>query len=517
MGQFFNPLIPTMKRILLAFLVVCYLPSLAGCSTYGFLKKTEEQVTGYAGERPTEDEVHVLADANSRILNRKYAAEAQLRGTSYPAVCLALSGGGIRSAAYSTGVLKAITEEKQSLDIISSVSGGSYAASWYYLNMAHALRNKIEPNSIFSDDYVYRFTNREFIETSKAFFTTVTLLPFSVLSGVSRNTFGLGELDLSWYAEDYAKRINLMFYKVAKFEPPEYPKLGTDIKQFHLPNLIINTTITGMNDDSLPLSSRVFEFTPFHYGSDGYGYLESTSTEALPRKDRPLQSLSSIVATSAAALDVELTGTAYWGRKFLATTLGMPVLAIENRHKDLFHVRYFFLSDGGHSENLGAYSLIRRRCGKIFIVDAAWDPNYQFVEYKDLQKALLKQRINLSVKQIDHKDFDDWKFPIMEGSVSTIPVYNGEGAQRALDEKALTIVYFKMSLGTQYGDHVIQYPEGLTPDAELCADRPWFWRRRGCFPHIPTSDQGIDRRVLQKLFTLGYIHAKTYLARGRTS
>src|SRR5438445_604801 len=51
-----------------------------------------------------------------------------------PQRCLALSGGGLRSAAFSIGVMMGL-EEKEGLeqfDVISAVSGGSYALSWVY-------------------------------------------------------------------------------------------------------------------------------------------------------------------------------------------------------------------------------------------------------------------------------------------------------------------------------------------------------------------------------------------------
>lgn len=51
-----------------------------------------------------------------------------------PKIGLALSGGGTRAASFSIGVLKALQEKKllPAIDQISTVSGGSYAALWYY-------------------------------------------------------------------------------------------------------------------------------------------------------------------------------------------------------------------------------------------------------------------------------------------------------------------------------------------------------------------------------------------------
>ena len=47
---------------------------------------------------------------------------------------LALSGGGLRSAAFSIGAMKALYDLGllDDIDVISSVSGGGYASFWLY-------------------------------------------------------------------------------------------------------------------------------------------------------------------------------------------------------------------------------------------------------------------------------------------------------------------------------------------------------------------------------------------------
>ncbi|MCI0537034.1 MAG: hypothetical protein L0Z50_17605, partial [Verrucomicrobiales bacterium] len=50
--------------------------------------------------------------------------------------------------------------------------------------------------------------------------------------------------------------------------------------------------------------------------------------------------------------------------------------------------RYWYLSDGGHFENLGAYELIRRRVPFIVVVDAGADPDYDFDDFANLQRKV---------------------------------------------------------------------------------------------------------------------------------
>jgi len=56
-------------------------------------------------------------------------------GREQPELCLAMSGGGIRSAAFNIGVLRALHENGllKRVNVISAVSGGSYALSWFLL------------------------------------------------------------------------------------------------------------------------------------------------------------------------------------------------------------------------------------------------------------------------------------------------------------------------------------------------------------------------------------------------
>ncbi|QGZ59252.1 hypothetical protein FAZ97_27135 [Paraburkholderia acidiphila] len=55
---------------------------------------------------------------------------------------------------------------------------------------------------------------------------------------------------------------------------------------------------------------------------------------------------------------------------------------------------HVYLSDGGHFENLGLYEMVRRRCRRIVVVDAAADPQYA---YADLENAIRKIRIDFGI------------------------------------------------------------------------------------------------------------------------
>ncbi len=57
--------------------------------------------------------------------------------------------------------------------------------------------------------------------------------------------------------------------------------------------------------------------------------------------------------------------------------------------------KYWYLTDGGHFENLGAYELIRRRLPLIVVIDAAGDPEYNF---EDLANVIRKARLDFNAE-----------------------------------------------------------------------------------------------------------------------
>ena len=81
---------------------------------------------------------------NSNILSAYLEVEGGFYKdkTKPPCTCVAFSGGGIRSATFSIGVMKglhAISGEDgqpflHQVDIMSAASGGAYGMSWYYMN-----------------------------------------------------------------------------------------------------------------------------------------------------------------------------------------------------------------------------------------------------------------------------------------------------------------------------------------------------------------------------------------------
>ncbi len=114
-----------MKKLITA---LCSLLLLSGCATYGVIENAPQQ--------------HLLQ--NQKIYSIAFYASLDTVPNNDISISLAFSGGGTRAAAFSYGVLQALREKHimqngraasllDDVDIISSVSGGSFTAAYYGL------------------------------------------------------------------------------------------------------------------------------------------------------------------------------------------------------------------------------------------------------------------------------------------------------------------------------------------------------------------------------------------------
>lgn len=199
------------------------------------------------------------------------------------------------------------------------------------------------------------------------------------------------------------------------------------------PIWVINST-AGVADriyewlDSAPsLTDSVFEFTPFSYGSNKYGYAQQPFTEF---------DIAKAVAVSGAAMDTQFTSEEMTGGKRTAIAAALhlvnfdlgesitnynPARSNVNVHNFLpwpfYYLQGFnrnkastdiYLSDGGHSENLGAYSLIVRGIKNVIIIDSEHDPKGRWHAIKSLATKLKTEHgLTLSLDKIDNlQDFE---------------------------------------------------------------------------------------------------------------
>jgi len=238
---------------------------------------------------------------------------------------------------------------------------------------------------------------------------------------------------LWWKKNARAEEINmedLKFFQLAYNRCASALTKTSGKKISPIPMPIINTKLTrpasffgdDKGDDALSLEKSVFSFTPLNWGSEYTGYF---NTEELYTPTY----LSKLYAISGAAVDKGAREAGFWG------ALGLDLLNLNlgynirnpQYQKDGWGTAWFWshkavggfplgylvpekskatlhLSDGGHAENLGLYSLIKRGTRRIVVVDGEHDPSCSFDAFNRIKdKLALESNIKLT-PLIDSKE-----------------------------------------------------------------------------------------------------------------
>lgn len=384
-----------MLKVKLLISLFILIQSFSSCAIY---KKAElpkqDGIQGYTGDDATT--IRNLTIQNEKRLNAFKHEETFIGPQDDLEWGLALSGGGVRSAAYNMGALKALYDIGifDDMQIISSVSGGGYLSYWVYTNYYNYLNNGEKFGYFSFDDSV--FLKRLCEQRYKANFFTIKQYSATLFKTPIR----------AFYT--YHRNIRSSFGNNTK---PNLPLtlINDAIKNREAPYPIINTTIAAKkNEDWL---SRVFEFTPAHRGNPEIGFDFWDRNNSF--------SLNEAITISGAALKFKL-------------------MRRTANYTDSIKTKFISLSDGGHSENLGAISLIRRGVKNIIIVDAEHNVDYSFDGYKILKMQLLKElNLDLKIKEID--DFIENKEKILKAS-------SYKGTIKGLSNNEIQVYYVKMSM-----------------------------------------------------------------------
>lgn len=165
--------------------------------------------------------------------------------------------------------------------------------------------------------------------------------------------------------------------------------------------------------------------------------------------------------------------------------------------------RTVYLTDGGNIENLGIYSLLKRRCPIIIAVDAEAHPTMSFGSFLTLERYA---RIDLGViirlpwQAIRDQALETNRaFGRADGA--QIPAKPGPHCAAGEIEyqpggEPGILLYVKASLSGDEDDYVLDYK-----------------RRNGDFPHETTGDQFFGEEQLEAYRNLGF-HIMTGLLKG---
>lgn len=321
-------------------------------------------------------------------------------------------------------------------------------------------------------------------------------------------------------------------------EEPKLTSINTDLCPYPIINAALN--IEGSRyANKRGRNADFFIFTPEYTGSDATGY---AGTAPMERDERVLD-LGTAMAISGAAFSSNMGAQTLrplaFTLAFLNLRLGFwlrnprhlrqhlnwlsPLLDIRGflLFKEMFSLitensRTVYLTDGGHLENLGLYSLVKRRCKVIIVIDAEADPTvscpslliaerYARIDLGAIVNLLWEPikdqctRINNAFDKADAEELHKVEATggtnsagkSMERERFGIPCETGPHcAAGEIDyggnEKA-TLLYVKASISGDEGDYILDYK-----------------RRYRDFPHETTSDQFFTEEQLEVYRALGF-------------
>ena len=508
-----------------------------------------------------------------------------------PQTCLALSGGGMRSAAYSIGVLKALHLLKvlPHIDIISGDSGGSYAVGWYIDRMIGEDKDedydanmlfgtRIDDGNIASLDQNQR---KEFppslgfdvseqegklASTDWAVYQAILALAMSPYNIVANGLFKAG-VPGSYLASSYEDRLFEVFLEKDKTKGSadeknktnqksktkrrlsDYGKLfmaNQAVERKRLPFFILNAAaVNRFYDPKVGNASlfkhyfhEAFEMTPSHIGSDINGYVRFRDNDRLGDYD---MQIVKAMAISGAAVDFNATfNSGIWSWLLGATNLNLgqkiknysgdakesqaiqfvPVVNYVDslaKFKERRGITDIHLTDGAVADNYATYAVVKRLCRKLIMVDAVWDPDFKFKEYKSLRDRLDRLGINLKVNEIEeYLDYlkplngevpvegvpgfskvhpratslhhgISWYHPVMTGEITGITYRRGGGD---LQKPTTDIVYIRLSMQSTKGK---EGGYGSATRDYVKKTQDGFWQKiGGHFPHEWTLDQNFE-------------------------
>ncbi|MBT2325747.1 patatin-like phospholipase family protein [Variovorax paradoxus] len=150
----------------------------------------------------------------------------------------------------------------------------------------------------------------------------------------------------------------------------------------------------------------------------------------------------------------------------------------------------WYLSDGGHFENTGAYALLRQQAALIVIADCGADPDYRFC---DLEVLIRRARIDLNAEITFMKPRPGAEWPHLEafGSLNDLASSNSQAC--------LALAQVRYASGAT-GQIVLVKPN---VSAALPVDLVNFKAANPLFPQQPTTDQFFDEAQWESYFRLG--------------
>jgi len=445
----------------------------------------------------------------------------------HPKVCLALSGGGLRSAAFSTGVMRGLATKNAlgQIDIISAASGGSWSLLWLNARLSETPDSSVESVFGIGSDT----TSGDLVTLDSSSFIDPFWKGWTAFWGLFRAA------DAAYYGALFGKfnflplsRNALISNVLVKKQPvpvvvvsriPECYGAGEgNVYDMSGPSMKDQLT------DLLPINDHLVELTPVNWGSRNTSYTQTF--------EYPIGDVTNWPTISGAFIDApgyrRCATMRLLGEKF-----GSHITSPETMDKAWNKRESIYVADGGFADNLAVRNLVDRQCKTILVVDAEHDPALEFGSYRRLRCDLNNTvHDRMVVPTIDRwladsqaceaseqrAAFlaDDAQNPIVQQPITEGCITKGADCTNLSTD--IKLFYLKLTLNpgqlqdltsNGYDDVVAAYEKR---HSEVCTLRSKSGDDNECsFPQTPTTKSNYDADEFRAYRHLGEYMIEAYL------
>jgi Patatin-like phospholipase len=164
---------------------------------------------------------------------------------------------------------------------------------------------------------------------------------------------------------------------------------------------------------------------------------------------------------------------------------------------------HWYLSDGGHFENLACYELIRRSTSFIICLDNGEDPT---VLFEDLGGLVRKARLDFGaeITFLNKEAIEKNVGAELKGLIGTLddlrPQFDKDGEMTVRPTACATLAHIRYADGIKTGTLLYIKPTVMGDEPE---DVRYYQRSHPSFPHEPTIDQFFDEAQWESYRRLG--------------
>lgn len=438
-----------------------------------------------------------------------------------PKLCVALSGGGLRSAATSVGVLQSLNQSVglENVDLISSTSGGAWAQLWLHAQLARGQ----------SIDEVLGETGsqptKDMERLEKAPFMDF-LGKSAMLIGARTSYFALINNKFSLTENSWPHNLQIAEVQqnvLARNAPVPIFILSTFSRCAKGDDTIIKFGKEGqkLKDrllEFMPIHDHMIELNPVEWGSEKFGY-----SSVFPFH---IRSVVDWAVTASAATDAPGFRHCPLIRAAALSTGSKVTTPRETKANSFFGEETIFIADGGFVDNLALEVLVDRGCESILVVDAEQDNGLVFEGYQRVRNDLHLQGKNLVVPEVESwiasqqgilcqgKQATDGCFltrdesnPIVRNPVMTGCITTADSCVAKLE--SIRVQYLKLTLDPasvnagRMSPEVVDLYNGVL-NQPTCKTLTFDSSDECKFPHTPTLNAQYSETLFRAHRLLGY-------------